>query len=124
VSHSGSSHLSWLDNRITFCEQHKLWSSSLCNFLLPPVTFTTLTFKNVRFHQTVHYDSGNSRQLFFPNSIKNLFFVMVTRCVFWNAVNAIFKYYLYEHRVSKDWEVSKCSSAFEMKKIKTLGLQV
>jgi len=39
---------------------------------------------------------------------------MVTQCVFWNAVNAIFKYYLYEHHVSKEWEVSKCSSAFEI----------
>lgn len=85
VSHSGSSHLSRFDNRIIFCEQPKLWSSSLCNFLLPPVTFTTLTFKNVRFDHTVHYDSGNSQQLFFPNSIKNLFFVMVTQCVFWNT---------------------------------------
>ena len=82
VSHSGSSHLYRFDNRITFCEQHKLRSSSLCNFLLPPVTFTTLRFKNVRFDHTVHYNSGNRQQLFFPNSIKNLFFVMVTQCVF------------------------------------------
>jgi len=36
---------------------------------------------------------------------------MVTQCVFRNAVNAIFKYYLYEHHVSKDCEVSKCSRA-------------
>jgi len=60
----------------------------------------------VRFDYTVHYNSGNSQQLFFPNGIKNLFFVMVMQCVFWNTVSAIFKYYLYERRVSKDWEVS------------------
>jgi len=63
----------------------------------------------VRFDRTVHYDSGNSQKLFFSNSIKNLFFVMVTQCFFWNAVNAIFKYYLYEHRVSKDVDLLKMS---------------
>jgi hypothetical protein len=51
--------------------------------------------------QSEHGESLKSKAITFPNSIKNLFFVTVTRC-FLKRSNAIFKYHLYEHRVSKD----------------------
>jgi hypothetical protein len=81
------SHTPWLDHSNYTCEEYKLWSSSLCSFLQPPVT-SSLFGPNILLNTLV----SNSESMILPKYYRPSFTPTQNHTQNYSFENIIFKF--------------------------------